>query len=57
MGQVIHWVRHGQGYHNLLAECAKKMGYEFRSTGEYEDAKKAKFNPYMEEGIRPGAQE
>jgi len=32
--KVIHLVRHGQGYHNLLGEVYQQMGVQFGSAGE-----------------------
>lgn len=44
--KLIHFVRHGQGYHNLLGELSRKYGAEFSETGDYELAVKEEA-PYM----------
>lgn len=31
--KILHLIRHGQGYHNLLGEIYQEMGREFSSTG------------------------
>jgi broad specificity phosphatase PhoE len=39
--KVVHFVRHGQGFHNLLADLAKQDGRE------WEQYSKSKANPYV----------
>ena len=39
--KVVHFVRHGQGFHNLLADLAKEDGRE------WEQYSKTKANPYV----------
>lgn len=36
--KLIHFIRHGQGYHNLLGEVSREYGAVFSETGEYEIA-------------------
>jgi broad specificity phosphatase PhoE len=36
--KLVHFVRHGQGYHNLLANVARQCGATFSGAGEYEAA-------------------
>jgi len=50
--KLIHWVRHGQGYHNLMAEACKQLGVNFSELGSYEEAKKATFHPYVNDAIK-----
>lgn len=49
--KVIHFVRHGQGYHNLLGEVCRDHGARFSETGEYELTIAEKC-PYMLPGIQ-----
>lgn len=49
--KLIHFVRHGQGYHNLLGEVCRQNGAEFSETGDYELAIAEKC-PYMLPGIQ-----
>ncbi|CAK9095879.1 Phosphoglycerate mutase-like protein (AtPGM) [Durusdinium trenchii] len=49
--KLIHWIRHGQGYHNLLAEAMRSVGCAFSELGDYEEAKKAAFHPYVNDAI------
>lgn len=44
--KLIHFVRHGQGYHNLLGEVARHYGAQFSETGDYDVAVKENC-PYM----------
>jgi broad specificity phosphatase PhoE len=44
--KLIHFVRHGQGYHNLLGDVSRRYGAQFSETGEYEVAIKEQC-PYM----------
>ena len=44
--KLVHFVRHGQGYHNLLSEVVRGCGVSFSETGEYHLAV-AENNPYM----------
>ena len=48
--KVIHFVRHGQGYHNLLGEVCRDNGMSFSETGEY-DLAISENCPYMVPGI------
>jgi len=50
--KLIHWVRHGQGYHNLMAEACQQLGVDFSELGTYEEAKKATFHPYVNDAIK-----
>lgn len=50
--KLIHWVRHGQGYHNLLAEVSRQLGASFTDSGDYEKVHKDTFNPYLQEAIQ-----
>eukprot|EP00435_Cladocopium_sp_Y103_P020855 s2199_g5.t1 len=50
--KLIHWVRHGQGYHNLMAEACQQLGVNFSELGTYEEAKKATFHPYVNDAIK-----
>jgi hypothetical protein len=44
--KLVHFIRHGQGYHNLLGQVSRNYGAEFSETGEYEVAVKEQC-PYM----------
>lgn len=40
--KIVHFVRHGQGFHNLFADHIRGLGHEFSSKGIREEV----FNPY-----------
>lgn len=44
--KLVHFVRHGQGYHNLLANVARQYGATFSGAGEYEAAHRDN-SPYI----------
>jgi broad specificity phosphatase PhoE len=48
--KLVHFVRHGQGYHNLLGEVTRDLGATFSETGDYELAVKENC-PYLLPGI------
>lgn len=44
--KLIRFIRHGQGYHNLLGEVSRSLGAVFSETGDYDVAIKENC-PYM----------
>ena len=48
--KLVHFIRHGQGYHNLLGEVTRDLGATFSETGDYEAAILEKC-PYLHKGI------
>lgn len=44
--KLVHFVRHGQGYHNLLGQVSRDYGAVFSETGDFELAVKEQC-PYM----------
>ena len=44
--KLVHFIRHGQGYHNLLGEVTRDLGASFSETGNYEEAVRDKC-PYL----------
>ena len=48
--KLVHFVRHGQGYHNLLADVARNLGAKFSGSGDYEAAIRDN-SPYLHPGI------
>lgn len=44
--KLVHFIRHGQGYHNLLGEVTRDLGATFSETGDYDAAIREKC-PYM----------
>eukprot|EP00958_Prasinococcus_capsulatus_P020338 scaffold2639_cov385-Prasinococcus_capsulatus_cf.AAC.2 len=51
--KLIHFVRHGQGYHNLLADMYNELGLTYNTTGEKDLSATHSFgNPYQRPEIR-----
>jgi broad specificity phosphatase PhoE len=48
--KLVHFVRHGQGYHNLLGEVTRDYGATFSETGDYDLAVQENC-PYLLPGI------
>lgn len=44
--KLVHFIRHGQGYHNLLGEVTRDFGATFSETGDYDLAVKENC-PYL----------
>ena len=52
--KMIHFIRHGQGYHNLLADLATQSGVtwkQFESTNNTNDPSLPNNNPYMHPNV------
>lgn len=49
--KLVHFIRHGHGYHNLLATICKEQGVKFSSAGKGWRPGSEVFNPYAHEEL------